>query len=232
MSLYYCLANTVVNGETVIQGSSVTYSATASALDSSDKSFKAAAKTATINSNKAAISAARKTVDSILARYSYVLSEENITSMISNNLKTVVSPIVLISLESIADTIDGINYIGNKNVNFEAYSLLIIKSNQFLTVPKKFKYTGTGAIQIGSDEQSSAGFTKEFEKIGSNSTTINVQAKSFLKLIADPSNRGVYTNNGKITNNGVVTIQNSGLIVGINGSILNSRTGSFLSLRA
>ena len=152
MPLFYCLAETVVNGEIIIQENSVTYSASASAFASANTSFEAAAKVATIDSNTAAIVAARNTVNAILIEYAYVLADVNITEMINNSLKTTVSPIIPIVLESIASTVDGRIYILNKDT--------IIKSNEYLLIPsgKKlivdvgiYKFENFGLLALGEE---------------------------------------------------------------------------------
>ena len=149
--LYYCLAETSVNGEIVIQGSSVTYSASASALDSSNKSFEDAAKVATINSNTAATLAARKIIDNILTQYAYVLSDETITSMINNSLKTTIHPIIPIALKNIASTVDGINYVLNKDTTINLYNMLSIPSDKTLNVPAGLSLTNDGIINTVSN---------------------------------------------------------------------------------
>jgi hypothetical protein len=147
--LYYCLAETVVNGEIIIQGTSVTYSASASAFASANTSFKDAAKVATVDSNTAATVAARKIVNEILVQYSYVLSEENINSMISNNLKTSINLITPVLLKKIASTVDNINYILNKNITISSTEFLFIPTGKSLTIPSNLKFFNNGRIQIG-----------------------------------------------------------------------------------
>lgn len=147
--LYYCLAKTVVHGEIVIQGNSVTYSASASAFDSSNQSFKDAAQVATINSNAAAIIAARKAIDDILLQYAYVLSDESISSMISNNLKTSITLITPILLKEIASTVDNISYVLNKNRTILSTEFLLIPSGKYLSVPANLTFINNGIVQIG-----------------------------------------------------------------------------------
>jgi len=146
MSLYYVLANTVVTGEIVIQGISITYSASASAFDSANTSFQDAAKVAVIDSNAAAIIAARKTVNDILAQYSYVLSEVDINSMISNSLKTDIHPIIPIALRLFTNTLDGVNFVVNKNVNIGSYEMIDVGPGQHLQVPSFYRLNGQGYI--------------------------------------------------------------------------------------
>ena len=149
MALYYCLADTVVNGEVIIQDSSVTYSASASAFASANTSFEDASKVATIDSNTAATIAARKTVDDILKKYTYVLADVNITEMINNSLKTSIHPIIPIFLKNIATTLDGTSYTLNKNTTIAQNEYLLIPSGNQFTIPKKLQFINNGIIQIG-----------------------------------------------------------------------------------
>jgi hypothetical protein len=149
--LYYVLAETDVNGKLEIQDSSETYSASASALASANTSFKDAAKVATIDSNAAAIVAARKTVDDILIKYAYVLADINITQMINNSLKTTIHPIIPVLLRNIASTNDGINYVLNKSRIIGEYQRLVIPFGNTLYTPPDLELTNYGYIQIGGE---------------------------------------------------------------------------------
>ena len=145
----YCLAKTAVNGEVVIQENSETYSASASAL-ASGTTFKDAAKVATIDSNTAATIAARAAVDNILLDYSYVLSDANITSMINNSLKTTIAPIKRLMLKRIASTVDGLNYILNKDTTIAENEYLLIPNDHSLTIDVgKFIFNNSGIISVG-----------------------------------------------------------------------------------
>ena len=152
MSLYYVLADTVVNGEIIIQGISVTYSATATAFDSSNTSFKDAAKVATINSNAAGVVAARKVIDEILIEYAYVLSDLAITSLINNSLKTNIHPIIPVGLASIASSKDDINYILDASYELPEDHMLTIPNNKTLTVPGDLTFNSNGYLVIGSSQ--------------------------------------------------------------------------------
>jgi len=152
MSLYYCLAETVVKGEVKIQGVSTTYSASASAFDSSNVSFKDASKVAIVDSNIAATKAARKTVDKILVQYAYVLADVHITEMINNSLKTTIHPIIPILLDTIASTVDGKNYVLNKNTIIKKYQYLLILPGKHLIVDVgKYKFVNHGIIKLQGD---------------------------------------------------------------------------------
>jgi hypothetical protein len=145
----YCLAKTEVNGEIVIQKNSETYSASASAL-ASGATFREAAQVATIDSNTAATIAARAAVDNILLDYSYVLSDANITSMINNSLKTTIAPIRRLMLRRIATTVDGKNYILNKDTTIAENEYLLIPNGNSLTVDAgKFIFNNSGIISVG-----------------------------------------------------------------------------------
>jgi len=158
MALYYVSANTYVKGEVIINDNSFTYTATASALDSSNVSFKDAANIAIIHSNSAATIAARSDVDKILAQHSYVLSETTITSMINNSLKTTIRLIKPVLLETIASTVDGKNYVLNKNTIIKKYQLLFIPNGKRLVVDlSKFTFTNFGIIQVGNASAVSVG---------------------------------------------------------------------------
>jgi len=148
--LYYCLAKTVVTGEVIINDSSVTYSASSSAFDSSNVSFKDAAEIATIHSNSAATLAARAQVDAILLQYTYVLSDTAITSMINNSLKTTIQPIIPIALKSIATNMGNGNWEVNKDVLITASKYLLVRDGQRLRVNiGRFKFTNIGLVQVG-----------------------------------------------------------------------------------
>jgi hypothetical protein len=152
MSLYYVLADTAVNGEIIIQGVSVTYSATATAFDSSNTSFKDAAKVATIHSNAAAIVATRKVIDNILIEYAYVLSDLAITSLINNSLKTNIHPIIPVALASIASSKDGINYILDASYELPVDHMLTIPNKKTLTVPGNLTFNSNGYLFIGDSQ--------------------------------------------------------------------------------
>ena len=113
MTDFYCLANTSVLGELVINSNSETYSATSSAF-SSGTTMKDARKAATTASNSAAVATTRVLVQNILTKYSSTLSDNVITSMINNSLKTEVHPIRTIPLIQIAITSDKSNYLLKK----------------------------------------------------------------------------------------------------------------------
>ena len=250
MSLYYCLANTVVNGEIVIQGSSVTYSASASALDSSDTSFDDAAKVATINSNTAAIIAARKTIDDILVQYSYVLSDTSITSMINNSLNTNITRIFPRYLDRIANTVDGITYILKKNTTIAENQYLLIPNGKRFFIPEEFKFTNKGIFQIGVNRADKSGLSAEpssdkcttivSQQAGSrsgitNNGPINIAVGAcFTVYSASTSIIPIYRNQGgTITNNGQFVVSGVNFAnqasSGVNGVLKNTSTGTYYS---
>ena len=150
MVLFYCLAKTDVNGEIIIQGKSVTYTASASALASANTSFKDSSQLATIDSNTEASKAARKAVDDILIEYAYVLSDANITSLINNSLKTTTKRIIPVLLKDIA-TNDGKNvWRLNKNTIITTDQFLHIKNGQKLIIDASiYIFENYGIVQIG-----------------------------------------------------------------------------------
>ena len=204
----YCLAKTAVNGEIVIQENSETYSASASAL-ASGTTFRDAAKVATIDSNTAATIAARAVVDNILLDYSYVLSDENITSMINNSLKTTVQPIIPVALKAIASTVDGKNYILNKNTTIRENEYLLIRNGNSLTIDiGRFIFNNYGLIAVGErqDPQTKgcAGCSTTNKAAASSSTTCCASATAASGAVSytwdlttapnPPANYGTITN--------------------------------------
>lgn len=233
MSLYYVLANTVVNGEIVIQGKSVTYSASASAFDSANTSFKDAEKVATINSNAAAIMSVRKIIDNILVQYAYVLSDLTITSMISNGLKTEVQPIIPIALALIASTVDGINFILNKNVTIQPDEMVIVASGESLYIPAEFRLSGTGIFKIGTgpSQPPTASQGSSFIEAPdgmpiTNQIIVEVGADITINGPAYGTPGVAITNDALFSNSGFVTIVNASFINSATGSWFNSSTGS------
>ena len=220
MPTYYCLAKTSVNGEIVIQGSSVTYSASASALDSSNKSFKDAAKVATINSNTAATLAARKEVDNILTQYAYVLSDETITSMISNSLKTTLRPIIPIALKKIASTVDGINYVLNRDTTIKKDQLLRVSYGKNFLIPENLKFNNNGIFQIGVYKN------RDKNKNGS----LNTKSTDYQASVTLSMNCAGNTNTGTISIGTSTTIGNDTATLTINSSSTTcSPTQTFLN---
>ena len=149
MSVVYCLAKSVVLGEIVIQGSSVTYSATASAFEHAT-SAKDAKNLAIIASNTAAIAAARMTVDEILAKYAYVLSDTNITNMINNNLSTVTRVLRPLALSDFAYTNDGIRFfLKSKFTKIPANRHVRIENGLTLVIGPDETFLNSGLVQLG-----------------------------------------------------------------------------------
>jgi hypothetical protein len=140
------LATTLVSGSITLQGKVFTFTASASGTGIADQEPEA--KTAAIiASNTAATTAARASIDKILADNSAVLSDLEITSLISNNFSTTVVVFKPIALDTIATSSDGVNYTVKPNTT--------IGSGQWLTVPNgktlsfDFPSTSYGYIQIG-----------------------------------------------------------------------------------
>lgn len=150
MTVYYCLAETTANGEVTVQGNTATYSATTSASATSSVSFEDAAEIAIAASNAQALVVGRAQVELLLTQYAYVLSDLSITEMINNSLKTtILEKLKGILLDKIADTVDGTNFVLNKNVTIKKGQILQIPFGFYLMVPPQFKLTNYGTIQIG-----------------------------------------------------------------------------------
>jgi hypothetical protein len=230
---FYCLANTTVLGELLIQTNTVTYSATSSGF-SSGSTFKDAEQAATIASNTAAIATTRALVNSILTKYSSVLADNVITSMINNSIKTDISPIIPIPLATIASTVDGINYILNKNVNVSQSEMVLVKDGQTLTIPAMYTLDGKGLLQVG-DSNPSAKLGAHVKKLLDVSVTsilsININYSSALDFDGTEASAGVaFNNSGVITNSGVTTFRRTSCINTQTGQIYNTSTGSTLSV--
>jgi hypothetical protein len=154
------LAKTIVTGSMTLQDNTFTFTASASGTAKADK-VPEAKKLAVAASNNAAITAARASIDKILADNSAVLSDLEITSLISNNLSTTVVVFKPIGLATIASSSNGVNYTLNPNVT--------IGSNQWLTVPSGKTLSSTadnplinnGYVQYGDGTQTSSGALKD-----------------------------------------------------------------------
>ena len=140
------LAQTLVTGTVTLQGKSFTFSASGSAQATADK-VNEAKKLAIMASNSAAIIAARASINKILTDNSAVLTDLEITSLISNNLSTTVLVYRPIALNEIASSTDGINYIINPNTTLGKGRLLTVPSGKTLLFNSPFK--SYGYIQIG-----------------------------------------------------------------------------------
>ena len=153
------LAKTLVSGTVTLQGNTFTFTASGSGTATADR-VPEAKKLAVAASNTAATVAARASIDKILAENSSVLSDLEITSLISNNLSTTVVAFKPIALASIASSTDGVNYTLNPNVT--------IGQNQWLTVPTgKTLYgapgnpfTNNGYLELGDTTQKSSSALK------------------------------------------------------------------------
>ncbi len=225
MSAFFCLANTTVLGKLILKSNTETYSATSTAF-CSGTTMKDAEKAATTASNSAAISTTRKLVDSILTKYSTVLSDNVINSTIRNSLKTDIHPIIPIALKSIA-TSDGSNYSVDKNVNLVKYQMISVLDGETLTVPRNYTLNGPGIVRIGGTTaaQKSMGTTKststctaptsiQISGAYTNTSDYNVSSGACYNVTGptDPSDEDpvvfVYTNSANLTSSGTVTFAN------------------------
>ena len=246
MSLYYVLAKTVVNGEMILQGVSVTYSASSSALASASTSFADAAKVAVVDSNAAATVAARLTIEQIYVDFQEVLSDYDITSIITNNLQTTISPIIPLELAQIASSKDGKNYLLKASTIIESNQLLLIRNEQKLTVPDGMSLTNNGIFTIGErnirDDSlkattlcpctNSVAFSNNSSFYNDADGYTTITAGNCMTVAANAS----ASNNNTVVNDGCVKLS------GANGSLVpaywqnvtpgyisNSSTGSFFS---
>ena len=237
------LAQTLVSGTVTLQG--IPYSFTASASGTAmGSNVSESKKSATVASNSAAVTAARASIDKILADNSAILSDLEITSLISNNFTTTVRVFKPLGLEKIATTTDGINYtLKNKAT---------IGSGQWLTVPSgKTLYgvpdnplTNYGYLQLGDGTQTSSDCISVSVSITNNSEAMIPKGTCYELLSGyefinadyrSLKNNGTLNNYGKITNSGDNsyvanngTLNNYGLAsinnTGQNAHVLNSGT--------
>lgn len=233
------LARTLVSGTVTLQGIPYSFTASASGTATADR-VPQAKKAATEASNAAAVTAARASIDKILLNNSAVLSDLEITSLISNNLSTTVVVYKPIGIATIASSSNGVNYTLNPNVT--------IGSNQWLTVPSGKTLSSTadnplinnGYVQLGDGTQTSSGALKSTSSTSStscssfpatNSGTINVSSGECYTVdsgstvtnnaYASIQNQGTITNNGSMTNSGM-----SSYITTTAGSFTNNATGT------
>jgi hypothetical protein len=172
------LARTLVTGTVTLQGNSFTFTASGSGTATGDK-VPEAKKLAIAASNTAAIAEARASIDQILLNNSAVLSDLEITSLISNNLSTTVIVYRPLALSKIATTTDGINYTLIKDT--------IIGARDWVTV-----HNGT-TFKTGKYHLTNNGFFEIGDRPGSVSTTLKTNdTTASVEYNYDCSNNGYY----------------------------------------
>ena len=203
------LAKTLVSGTVTLQG--IAYSFTASATGSATGSnVPVAQEAAIIASNTAATTAARASIDKILLNNSAVLSDLEITSLISNNFTTTVKVFIPIGLATIATTTDGINYYQSEPVTIEDDRSLTIPNGKNLISSGQF--TNNGRVQIGEGQSSNSNSNKTQNK---SKTSISGTAS----ITSCHKNKGTY----EITSTGILTIGTA------NGAgVLQNDTGGYV----
>ena len=209
MTGYYCLAETTVNGEVIVQGNSATYSARTSGSATSDVSFEDAAKIATAASNATALVVGRAEVEKLLKQYAYVLSDLEITEMVTNNLRTqVLKKLKVVLLETIANSVDGRNFTLKKNVQLSD-EILQIPDGYTLKNTGKYKLDG-GTIQIGGRNRlgttGNASYSQDVTETTYTSTS-DIYVNSF-------DNTSTYNVTGPTTylNQGSITVGSGGSV--------------------
>ena len=227
------VAQTAVSGTVTLQG--IAYSFTASASGTAHgNQLPYANKSATIASNTAAYSAARIAIDKILAKESAVLSELEITSLISNNFTTTVKVYKHIALASIATSKDGINYFIRKKTTLWHKQCLIVPNGVNLTINAPF--TNYGYVQLGRKGSSGTIVCTSNQPINNTGNWYN--ASEVVYNLHSPWNnnvttsQGVVTSTGKLTNYGIFVVRNAnnsggqGYINnnGANTSVINNGT--------
>ena len=135
------LSRTKVSGSVTLQGIPFTFTASASGTATADR-VPEAKKLAVAASNTAATVAARASIDKILADNSEVLSDLEITSLISNNLSTHVVVFRPIAIEKIATTTNGVDFFINKKTTIGSDQWLLVQKGQTLSVFAEFHNYG------------------------------------------------------------------------------------------
>ena len=217
------LAKTLVSGTVTLQGNTFTFTASGSGTATADR-VPEAKKLAVAASNTAATVAARASIDKILAENSSVLSDLEITSLISNNLSTTVVAFKPIALASIASSTDGVNYTLNPNVT--------IGQNQWLTVPTgKTLYgapgnpfTNNGYLELGDTTQKSSSALKSSDCCADLScSTFPLTNTGYVTIKTGTC----YAVSDICTNSKSITINSGGcLTINTGGALTNSESES------
>ena len=231
------LAKTIVQGTVTLQGNTYTFTGSGSGTATADM-VPEAKKLAVAASNTAAIAAARASINKILADNSAVLTDLEITSLISNNLSTIVVAFKPIALATIATTADGVNYLLNENVTIEEDQICKVPAGKILTGAAGNPFTNNGYFYIygtfyaGSTLSKSAAVKAEISTDYTNNGGYQVDAGGTMTIDlgvtftngerASIYNYGTLTNKGTITNSGSYSaIYNFGTLTN-NGTITNS----------
>ena len=148
------LAKTLVQGTVTLQGNSHTFTASGSGTGTADR-VSVAKKLAITAANSAAIIAARASIDKILLNNSAILSDLEITSLISNNLSTTVVVFRPLALSKIATTTNGINYYLKPNVTIEKDQRVIVPTGHTLSNTAETPLTLMGYLELGDAPQTS-----------------------------------------------------------------------------
>ena len=135
------LARTKVSGSVTLQGIPFTFTASGSGTATADR-VPEAKKLAVAASNTAATAAARASIDKILADNSEVLSDLEITSLISNNLSTHVVVFRPLAIAKLATTTNGIDFFINKKTTIGPDQWLLVQKGQTLSVCAEFQNHG------------------------------------------------------------------------------------------
>jgi hypothetical protein len=237
------LAKTIVTGTVTLQGRIFTFTASGSGK-ATGNNVSEAKKSAIGASNAAAIIAARASIDTILTNNSAVLTDLEITSLISNNLSTTVVVFRPIALKFIATTKNGINYVLKPNQTVRAGHWVTVPTGITLIGEAGNNFINYGFIQI--EGTFTIGVQSDDTTISTdytNTTSYQVDSGGTLTIIAGVtftnvnfyadayiSNYGTTINNGTIrndsSNSNIYTY--SGSTFTNNGDIFNEATFSYL----
>ncbi len=213
------LAKTIVTGSVTLQGNTYTFTGSGSGTATADR-VPEAKKLAVASANAAAITSARASIDKILADNSSVLTDLEITSLISNNLSTTVVVFKPITMSSIASSLDGVNYTLNQDTTIGAGQWLTVQNGTTLTMGK-YHFTNNGYFQIGEPLSALSTMLKEQQTIAlatystdaSNNGSCEINPYSICTI-----NSGItFENCGNYA-----SLTNSGGVLNNNGNIINS----------
>jgi hypothetical protein len=221
------LATTIVSGTVTLQGNTYTFTGSGSGTATAYRVLEAK-KLAVAASNAAAISVARDSINKILTENSAVLTDLEITNLISNNLSTTVVAFKPISLESIASSTDGVNYTLNEQVTIEEDQMLTIPAGKTLIGLAGNPFTNNGYIQIYGNFYCGAPGSKALKTDITTDYTNNGNYKvnsgatltidSGVTFTNSGSTSGITNSGGSITNAGTITCSGQNSFIRLDGS--------------
>ena len=214
------VAKTLVSGTVTLQGIPYSFNASASGT-ATGNNVPLAKETAVVASNTAAEAAARVAIDKILADNSAVLSDLEITSLISNNFTTTVKVFIPIELDTIATTTDGVNYVISKDTTIGSTQWLTVPNGKTLSTTEGALLINRGYLQFGNASLN----TSDYAMLKSKSSSCSSMGGKNYEGIRVYSGECL-TTTGDYTNNGVVGVESGGSF-NIYGTFTNDEGGGY-----